>query len=48
MSSPRLAEEVSMYYIGNPSEQELLDQIFEWYNDELPKEYTGRSLSPSD
>ena len=44
----RLTEEASMFYVGNPSEQELLARIFEWYNDDLPKEYTGRSLSISD
>lgn len=44
----RLMEDTSMYYIGSPTHLEILGRIFEWYNDELPKEYTGRSLSPSD
>ncbi|WP_313530590.1 YodL domain-containing protein [Anaerotignum sp.] len=44
----RLTEDSSMYYTGDPTEMELLGRIFERYNDDLPKEYTGRSLSPSD
>lgn len=44
----RLTEDASMYYTGDPTDTEMLGRIFEWYNDDLPKEYTGRSLSPSD
>lgn len=44
----RLVEEGSMYYVGNPTDAEMLERIFSWYNDDLPKEYIGRSLSPSD
>ena len=33
--------------IGQPAE-DVLARLFDRYNDQLPKEYPGRSLSPSD
>lgn len=37
-----------LYYPSGEEEQNLLEIIFDRYNDDLPDDYPGRSISPSD